>query len=50
MERRRPVGRPRRRWEDEVAEDARRMFGVGLAKDRDRWGDKLKEIKARSGL
>ena len=39
---RRPVGRPRRRWEDNIKmdlEDVRRGYGdwMELAQDRDRW-------------
>jgi len=37
----RPLGRPRRRWEDNIKMDLREVGGVGdwmeLAKDRDRW-------------
>ena len=37
----RPLGRPRRRWEDNVKMDLREVGGVGdwmeLAQDRDRW-------------
>jgi hypothetical protein len=41
-EERRPLGRPRRRWEDNIKTDLRevRCGGVdwiGLAQDRDRW-------------
>ena len=36
-----PLGRPRRRWEDNIKMDLREVGGVGdwmeLAKDRDRW-------------
>ena len=37
----RPLGRPRRRWEDSIKMDLREVGGVGdwmeLAQDRDRW-------------
>ena len=37
----RPMGRPRRRWEDNIKMDLREVGGVGdwmeLAQDRDRW-------------
>ena len=41
-ERRRPVGRPRRRWVDNIRTDVqevgcRYMDWIGLAQDRDRW-------------
>ena len=40
-ERKRPVGRPRRRWEDNIKMDLQEVGGVGdwmeLAQDRDRW-------------
>ena len=41
-ERKRPLGRPRRRWEDNIKMDLQevgRSCGdwIGLAKDRDRW-------------
>jgi hypothetical protein len=40
---RRPLGRPRRRWEDNIKMDLREVgWGgadwIGLAQDRDRWG------------
>ena len=38
---RRPLGRPRRRWEDNIKMDLREVGGGGdwmaLAQDRDRW-------------
>jgi len=38
----RPLGRPRRRWEDNIKMDLREVGGSGdcmeLAQDRDRWG------------
>ena len=41
-ERKRPLGRPRRRWEDNIKMDLREMGGrcgnwMELAQDRDRW-------------
>ena len=41
-ERRRPLGRPRRRWEDNIRMDLQEVgLGfedwIGLAQDRDRW-------------
>jgi len=37
----RPLGRPRRRWQDNIKMDLREVGGVGdwmeLAQDRDRW-------------
>jgi len=40
-EEKRPLGRPRRRWEDNIKMDLREVGGVGdwmeLAQDRDRW-------------
>jgi len=40
-ERKRPLGRPRRRWEDNIKMDLQEMEGGGdwmeLAQDRDRW-------------
>jgi hypothetical protein len=51
---RRPLGRPRRRWEDNIKTDLREVgWGyvdwIGLAQDRDRWralvsaGDKIEK-------
>jgi hypothetical protein len=42
LEERRPLGRPRRRWEDNIKLDLREIvFGdvdwINLARDRDRW-------------
>ena len=41
LEVKRPKGRPRRRWEDNIKMDLREVGGVGdwmeLARDRDRW-------------
>jgi hypothetical protein len=41
-ERKRPLGRPRRRWEDNIKMDLQQVRGaygdwMELAKDRDRW-------------
>jgi hypothetical protein len=41
-ERKRPLGRPRRRWEDNIKMDLQEVGGGGedwmeLAQDRDRW-------------
>jgi hypothetical protein len=41
-ERRRPLGRPRRRWKDNIKMDLRKvgwggMDWINLAQDRDRW-------------
>ena len=41
-ERKRPLGRPRRRWEDSIKMDLQEVGGgcedwMGLAQDRDRW-------------
>ena len=40
-ERKRPLGRPRRRWEDNIKMDLRKVGGSGdwmeLAQDKDRW-------------
>jgi hypothetical protein len=41
----RPLGRPRRRWEDNIKMDLREIVGLGgldwidLAQDRDQWRD-----------
>ena len=41
LEGKRPLGRPRRRWEDKIKMDLREVGGCGdwieLAQDRDRW-------------
>jgi len=48
-ERRRPLGRPRRRWEDNIRMDLREV-GCGcvdwmeLAQDRDRWRALVSEV------
>ena len=53
LEETRPRGRPRKRWEDGVAEDAR---GMGIrnwrraAMDRVDWRRRLVEARARLGL
>ena len=41
-ERKRPLGRPRRRWEDNIKMDLREVWcdsgdWIALAKDRDQW-------------
>jgi hypothetical protein len=46
---RRPLGRPRRRWEDNIKMDLRQvgwvgMNGIELAQDRDRWRDLVKVL------
>jgi hypothetical protein len=50
----RPVGRPRLRWEDEVKRDAARLLQLEswktAAEDRRGWRQKLLEAKARFGL
>jgi len=44
----RPLGRPRRRWEDNIKMDLREVGGVGdwmgLAQDRDRWRALVKTV------
>lgn len=54
MHGKRPVGRPRKRWEDEISEDARDLLGIRVwkraAEDRVEWRQKVKEAKARFGL
>ena len=54
MEGRRPVGRPRKRWEDEVSEDSRSLLHIDnwkrMAKERDAWRHKLEEARAQIGL
>ena len=41
LERKRPLGKPRRRWEDNIKMDLQEVGGGGdwieLAQDRDRW-------------
>jgi hypothetical protein len=52
---RRPLGRPRRRWEDEVRTDLREI-GLGgvnwirLAQDRDRWRAVVSAVMNRRDL
>jgi hypothetical protein len=36
-ERKRPLGRPRRRWEDSIKMDLQEVDWIELAQDRDRW-------------
>lgn len=47
----RPVGRPQRKWEEKVAEDARKLLGLRnwkrAAREKDGWGEELKEVKSR---
>lgn len=54
MEGKRPVGKPKQRWEDNVKKDALEMLGIRnwkeSAKDRDEWRRKIEEAKARHGL
>ena len=43
LEGKRPLGRPRRRWEDNIKMDLKEVGcggvdWIGLAQDRDRWG------------
>ena len=33
----RPLGRPRRRWVDNIRMDLKEVDWIGLAQDRDRW-------------
>ena len=32
-----PLGRPRRRWVDNIRTDLQKVDWIGLAQDRDRW-------------
>ena len=54
-ERKRPLGRPRRRWEDNIKIDLQEV-GVGggdlmeLAQDRDRWRALVNTVMELSGL
>jgi hypothetical protein len=46
---RRPLGRPRRRWEDNIKMDLREvgwggMDWISLAQDRDRWRDVVNAV------
>jgi hypothetical protein len=48
-ERKRPLGRPRHRWEDNIIMDLQEvgcggMDWIGLAKDRDRWRAIVSEV------
>lgn len=48
---RRPVGRPKDRWIDEVTKDAKQLLGITTwrrkALDREEWRKKIEEVKAR---
>jgi hypothetical protein len=49
-ERKRPLGRPRRRWEDNIRMDLQevgyeRVDWIGLAQDRDRWRVLVSAVK-----
>jgi hypothetical protein len=49
-EKKRPLGRPRRRWEDNIKMDLQEVGGGGgdwmeLAQDRDRWRALLSTVK-----
>ena len=46
----RPLGRPRRRWEDNIRMDLQEVgLGyedwIGLAQDRDRWGARVRAVR-----
>ena len=47
-ERKRPLGRPRRRWEDNIKMDLQEVGEVGdwmeLAQDRDRWRELVNTV------
>ncbi|KAJ4450096.1 hypothetical protein ANN_01503 [Periplaneta americana] len=49
----RPVGRPRNRWEDMVQEDATSLLRLRnwkvAAKDRDKWRGRIEEAMAENG-
>ena len=51
---RRPVGRPRLRWEDKLRKDSQLLLNIRgrrrLAKDRDIWRRTAEEGRARCGL
>jgi hypothetical protein len=40
----RPMGRPRRRWEDDIRMDLQEVGWIELAQDRDRWRAIVNEI------
>jgi hypothetical protein len=42
-ERKRPFGRPRRRWEDNIKMDLQEV-GCGLVHDRDRWRARVNAV------
>jgi hypothetical protein len=50
----RRVGKPRKRWEDGMREDAVELLGIRAwktkAKDREFWRQRIEEAKARYGL
>jgi hypothetical protein len=51
-EEKRPLGRPRRRWEDNIKIDLQEVGGGGgdwmeLAQDRDRWRALMSTVKKR---
>ncbi|KAG8232804.1 hypothetical protein J437_LFUL007958 [Ladona fulva] len=50
----RPVGKPRARWEDNVSKDTRDLLGIRnwreQSRDRDGWRQKIDEAKAQLGL
>ena len=48
-ERKRPLGRPKRRWEDNIKRELQEVLGgrgdwMGLAQDRDRWRALMKAV------
>ena len=47
-ERRKPLGRPRRRWEDDIKMDFQQVEGgmelLDLAQDRNRWRDRVNAV------
>jgi hypothetical protein len=49
LEGKRPLGRPRRRWEDNIRMDLREICGrmdwIDLAQDRDRWRALVNTVK-----
>ena len=49
LERKRPLGRPRRRWEDNIKMDLQEVGGscgdwMELAQDRDRWREHVNTV------